>query len=305
MPLLFLNDKSYMTTCEPRRASRAMTEFVKTAVAVWKLDGSTMVVSKVPLPELEIVDGYPVGKWLGDHKANPEWWRRLRRLQTKSPYKAVYPEDMDSLGVEYQYEGVEVEGLGAAHLMGGLGISLPVHSWWEATNLTLRRLTLLDADEEPVGSDVDVRHVSGEPHIEAHLAWIKECRDTAARTGAELWEKRDKICPSLQFLDGAEKQLRKLDPVSVPTVRKRLLELEEKVAEWASNPELRLPDWGDDVRGEHKQRELLCWFTDRDGVSRLFEWHTDFRPEPGRIHFRHVKEERTIRIAHIGRKLGV
>lgn len=305
MPLLFLNDQTCPAACEPRRASRAMTEFVKTAVSVGQLDGRTAVVSKVALPELEIVEGYPVGKWLGDDRGNPDWWRRLKRLQNKFPYKVVYPEGLDASGVEYQYEGVEMEGLGAAHLAGGLGISLPVHSRWDTTTLTLDRLTLVDADSEPETSQVDIRHVSEQGHVEAHLAWIKESRDTAARSGAELWEKRGTICPSLQFLDRAQKQLRTLPYDSVATVRKRLLELEEGVAEWAANPELRLPNWGADVRGEHKQRELLCWFPDWDGEKRLFEWHTDFLPEPGRIHFRHVKEEHTIRIAHIGRKLGV
>ncbi|MEU6142230.1 hypothetical protein ABZ848_17900 [Streptomyces sp. NPDC047081] len=304
MPLLFLNDISCATDCEPRRAGLAMTGFAKTAVAVGKLDGATALVCKVPLLEVEIAAGYPVVKWIGDPR-NRDPWLRLKRMQTKAPFKAVYTEDMDVHGVEYRYDGVVADGLGGAHLTGGLGISLLVEPRWDATQLTLDRERLVEGDEiGQVSDSVDIRHVSAETHIDAHLAWIKASMDTAATTGDQLWEKIDRICPSLQFLDEVEEQVRGLQAVSVAVVRRRLLELEEAVAEWDPDTQQR-PRWRGDVRGEFQTRRRDSEFRDRDGVMREFAWHTDFPPKPGRIYFRIVKEEGTVRIAHIGRKRGV
>ncbi|MFG3290151.1 hypothetical protein ACGF3G_15280 [Streptomyces sp. NPDC048179] len=286
-----------------------MTEFARTAAAVQRADPTgTTLVTEAKLNELYIAQGHPIGKWIGNPR-NQAAWVLLLKLKSKSPFKAGLPDGVDGYDVEYRHEGVLVDGLGAAHMAGGLGISLPVDERWDVTSLTLECERLVEEDESEDGggtevSLVDVRHVSAVPHVEEHLRWIKDCRDTAATTGAQLWEKRDRICPSLQFLPEVEEQLRGLAPASVAVVRRRLTELEDSVADWDPDTQPR-PQWRGDVRGEFEARKRLCWFTDLDGEQRLFYLHTDYPPKPGRIHFRLVPEDRTVRIAYVGRKLGV
>ncbi|MFJ3025915.1 hypothetical protein ACIPH4_33850 [Streptomyces tendae] len=313
MPHLFLNEESCRSTCEPLRADRAMTEFAHATAAVYRADpAGTTLVTEAKLNQLHIARGHPIGKWIGNPK-NQAAWTLLLKLRSKSPFKAGLPDGVDGYDAEYRHQGVLVDGLGHAHLAGGMGISLPVDTRWDATTLTLERERLVEIETEEDESEdgdgtesdlVDIRHVSARPHVDEHLAWIKTARDTAARTGAEIWAKRDRICPSLQFLPDVEGHLRDLAPDSVAVVRRRLMELEESVADWDPNTK-RPPRWRGDVRGEFEVRKRLCWFTDLDGESRLFYLHTDFPPKPGRLHFRLVPEDRTLRIAHVGRKLGV
>ncbi|WP_346174857.1 hypothetical protein [Streptomyces cuspidosporus] len=47
----------------------------------------------------------------------------------------------------------------------------------------------------------------------------------------------------------------------------------------------------------------MCRFTDLDGETSTFDLHARFTTGAGRIHFRLVPEERTIRLAHIGSKI--
>ncbi|WP_200305132.1 hypothetical protein [Streptomyces adelaidensis] len=285
-----------------------MTEFARTAAAVQRADPTgTTLVTEAKLNELYIAQGHPIGKWISNPK-NQAAWVLLLKLRTKSPFKAGLPDGVDGYDVEYRHGGLLVDGLGAAHMTGGLGISLPVDAHWDATTLTLERERLVDEDESEEGSGteadlVDVRHVSTVPHVDDHLRWIKTSLDTAATTGAQLWEKRDRICPSLQFLPEVENHLRKLAPASVAVVRRRLTELEEAVTGWDPDARPR-PQWRGDVRGEFESRKHLCRFTDLDGEQRLFYLHTDYPPKPGRIHFRLVPEDRTVRVAYVGRKLG-
>ena len=126
MPQLFLNEESCRSGCEPLRAERAMAEFARTAAAVQRADPTgTTLVTEAKLNELHIAQGHPIGKWIANPK-NQAAWVLLLKLRTKSPFKAGLPDGVDGYDVEDRHEGLLVEGLGAAHMAGGLGISLPV-----------------------------------------------------------------------------------------------------------------------------------------------------------------------------------
>ncbi|MFE9646432.1 hypothetical protein ACFYO0_20450 [Streptomyces sp. NPDC006365] len=309
MPLLlFLNERSCGTDCEPLRADRAMNQFARTAVAVSKVDrGGTVLVCEVPLKQLQIADGYPIGKWIGNPK-NRDPWLRLRLMQSKAPFKTVFPDGEDPLDVEYRHDGVTVAGLGGAHLMDGLGISLPVHACWDAAMLPLECEQLVEAEDGSTDTrvgDVEVRHVSAERHLHDHLAWMRTSRDTAAHTGAQLWERRAELFPHLQFLPRVEADLRGLPQVWVGPVRKRLVELEEAVAEWDPQARPEGPRWRSWVTGEHQGRRRHCQFTDLDGQLEFFDTHSRFTPDEGRVHFRLVPEDKAVRVAYLGRKRGI
>ncbi|MER5846854.1 hypothetical protein ABT126_07230 [Streptomyces sp. NPDC002012] len=315
MPLLFLNEISCGTGCEPAHADRAMTEFARTTRAVAKEDRTpTVLVSAVELKSLQIAEGYPIGKWAGNPR-NRDAWVRLRQMQNKSPFKVAFPDEKEPYDVEYRHEGDRADGIGAAHLLDGLAVSLPVAARWDTSTLRVEREQLVDADgggPDTEVSEVEVRHLSARDHVEDHLTWIRERAAWLISTGladvhsgAALWEKRAELFPRLGFLPHVEQQLRGLLPVSVHVVLRRLAELDRAVTDW--DPDIRPegPLWPGSTRPEHEQRRRSCWFPDLDGTQQLFDLHIDFPPRPGRLHFRLVPKTRTVHIAHIGRKLGV
>ncbi|MEV1007592.1 hypothetical protein [Streptomyces sp. NPDC049881] len=314
MPLLFLNELSCGTACEPGRADRAMTRFARAVAAVARSDRSgTTLVSKDPITGLLLAEGHPIGKWHGNPR-NKELWQRLLLMQSKYPHRAVFPEGTDAYDIEYRHEGDVSEGLGAAHLMDGLGISLPVEARWDADELTLEREQLVEDDDGNTGvrvSAVRVRHLSDPEHCATHHGWIVEGVEAAragglasVRRGDELWERRAELFPHLQFIPRVEHDLRQLAEAWVRPVRNRLAELEAAVSAWDPATRPISPQWRSDVRQEFESRRRLCWFED-EGVRRLFEWHCEFLPKPGRLHFRIIAEQRVLRIGYVGRKLGV
>ncbi|MFH8788894.1 hypothetical protein [Streptomyces roseoverticillatus] len=315
MPLLFLNERSCGTGCDPARADGAMTELARAVLAVVRADrAGTALVSREPITGIQIAAGHPIGKWHGNPR-NRDAWRRLLQMQSKWPHRVVFPEGQDFYDVEYRHQGEPVEGLGAAHLMGGLGVSLAVERCWGTDHVTLERERLVEGEDGTYRSDtseVQVRHLSSSAHVDVHASWIRDEAETvrrgglaAVRHGGHLWERRADLFPRLQFLPEVEAHLRQLPSVWVQPVRDRLAELEDAVSAWDPDTRPIAPQWLSDVRPEFESRRRLCWFTDLDGEQRLFDWHCEFLPSPGRMHFRLLHEQRTLRIAYVGRKLGV
>lgn len=313
MPLLFLNEISCDTDSDPARAERAMTELARAVLAVVRADRpGTVLVAREPITGLQIAKGQPIGKWAGKNK---EMWQRLLLMQSKWPHRVVYPEGEGFYDVEYRHGDRPADGLGAAHLMDGLGVSLPLDPCWDTDQVRVHRQRLVD-DADGGGAfetdEVGVRHLSSSIHCETHGPWIRAGVEAvragglgAVRRGADLWEQRAELFPTLQFLPCVEQDLRQLPDGWVRPVRDRLAELQEAVAAWDPKARPIEPQWRSDVRTEFESRRRLCWFTDDDGTEQLFDWHSEFLPKPGRMHFRLLHDQRTLRIAYVGRKLGV
>lgn len=313
MPQLFLNEKSCETTADPERVNRAMTELVKAIVAVARVDRpGTVLVAREHITALRLAKDHPIGKWIGT-PGTKDLWQRLLQMQTKWPHQGAFPDGETFSDIEYRHDGEPVTGLGAAHLMGGLGVSLPLESRWGADRITLEREELLD--DEGGGSeltDVEVPHAATREHVDTHLPWIRDEAEaalrgdlSAIRTGAELWERCADLFPHLRFLPHVEAQLRELKQYWVHPVRKRLAEMDRAVLLWDATSEPDGPQWGSAVTPEHSTRKRdYCKFTDLDGKPQYFDTHLRFTPGAGRLHFRFVAATRRAHIAHIGRKLG-
>ncbi|MFD5749560.1 hypothetical protein [Streptomyces sp. NPDC127033] len=317
MPQLFLNERSCETTADPDRVNRAMTELVKAIAAVARVDRpGTVLVAREPVTALQLAKDHPIAKWIGA-PGSKELWQRLLLMQTKYPHADVYPEGETFSDVAYSHEGVPVTGLGAAHLMGGVGVSLPLDPRWDADQITLEREELLDdADDADGGSTltaVEVPHAATRDHVASHLPSIREEAEaalrgdlSAIRTGAELWDRCGGLFPHLRFLPHVEAQLRELKQYWVHPVRKRLAEMDRAVLLWDAATQPDGPQWGSAVTPEHSGRKRdYCAFTDLDGTVQYFDSHLRFTPDEGRLHFRFVSATRRVHIAHIGRKLGV
>ncbi|MEV8287060.1 hypothetical protein [Streptomyces niveus] len=306
MPLLFLNEKSWATACDQTRADAAMAGFVAAVLAVVKEDrAETSLVSQDGLKSLEIAEGYPIGKWIGSSPKNHVRWQRLRALQNRSPVSSVYPTPDADGHLEYRHEGEKALGLGAAHFMDGMAVSLPVAREWHAPAVSIERSELVELDDGSLEFEhdtVEVRHLAAPPHVDEHLGWIRASSLARAATGRQIWERKADLYPHLQFLPRTEAQLGDLDPRWVVPVRRSLERLDATAAAWdpAVMPE---PEWQSKVTPEGETRKRVCRFEDFDGKPATFHLHARFTPGAGRIHFRLVGEECKIRVAHVGGKI--
>ncbi|NED36744.1 hypothetical protein [Streptomyces sp. SID8499] len=306
MPLLFLNEKSWGMPCDPARADRAMSDFVDAVRAVAAEDRTgTAVVSELPLKALEIAEGYPITKWIGSNPRNHARWQRLRALQNRSPVRSVLPAEDAADHLEYHHRETVVLGLGAAHFMDGLAVSLPVVPDWHTPSVLLHRRELSESDDGSLTLThdiVSVRNLSAQPHVDEHRAWIRQSRLHAVTSGRAIWERRADLYPHLDFLPRTEEQLTALGPHWIVPVRRCLEKLEEAVGAWepAASAE---PDWLTKVTPEGETRKRECWFTDLDGAKHCYHLHARFTPGPGRIHFRLLPTKRAIQLAHIGSKI--
>ncbi|AQS67007.1 hypothetical protein [Streptomyces pactum] len=317
MPQLFLNEKSCETTAEPDRVNRAMSTMVEAVLAIAREDpkGTALVTHASSLMALQLAQGHPISKWMGAPDTK-DLRVLLKKLEDKSPYETVFPEGETFSDVACRHDGDPVDGLRYAHLLGGIGISLPLEARWNADTLTLVREQLVDdEDTGSVLTEVEVRHVAGTEHVAPHLPWIRRGADAGRqkavqglRSGAELWRLRSDLFPLLQFTTLAEQHFTELPETWVRPVGERLGELQDAVGDWDQALRPICPQWRSYVRTEFENRRRLCWFEDTDGETRLFDWHSEFLPErgrmPGRLHFRLLHEERTLRIAYVGRKRG-
>ncbi|MFE7836906.1 hypothetical protein ACFU53_12875 [Streptomyces sp. NPDC057474] len=276
-----MNEKSLRTACDPARAERAMADFVDAVRAVAKEDpDETSLVSETELKSLEIAEGYPVGKWIGGSPKNHVRWQRLLGLRNRSPVRSVYPTPDADGHLEYRHEGEKVLGLGAAHFMDGIAVSLLVAPEWQTSIVSLERSELVELDDDSLDFDhetVEVRHMSSLPHVEEHRSWIRESSLARAASGRQIWERKGDLYPQLQFLPRTEAQLTDLDPRWVVPVRRCLERLDAAAAVWdpAAAPE---PEWQSKVTPEGETRKRVCRFVDLDGEEETFHLHAPLHP---------------------------
>ena len=300
--LMFLNEKSCTSTEDQEVAHQAMLAFVGVCRAVRGIYRGTTLVSEVPLDGLEIAPGYYLGEWRNRPDAHDAVSFLRRTLMSKAPISSVLPTAPENQFVEYRHEGTPVLGLAAAHLMDGLAVSLPTAPCWDDP--------WVRAEYEGVGEEegyhsgvADVRHASRVEHVTVHEKWIRTAGTATATTAAELWETRATLYPRLQFLPRVEKDLLHLDHKWFLPVRSLLCRLEDSVATWdpAESP---FPVWQTPhITPEGEQGKLHCQFKDLDGSTGTFDLHGRMTPGKGRLHFRLIPEQKTLRVAYIGPKL--
>ncbi|SFO15674.1 hypothetical protein SAMN04489713_104313 [Actinomadura madurae] len=301
--LLFFNELSCTVVLPKDRVDEAMKQFVGVLRKVAAQRGDTALISEMKLAEVELAPGYYLGEWSG-RPANRDLWRWIRGLQNRAPFRSVLPPGAEE-GAEYFWDGRPAKGLGAAHLMDGASVSLPVASAWEVPWVRARRATLPDDPDDDIHEDdVEIRHAATLDHVDVHHEWIGAAGISEIQNGAQIWEARADLYPHLLFLPRTEEQFATLESRWVVPGARELLRINETIGHWdpARSPE---PAWRSYVTPESASRKHYCEFEDFDGVVRLFDLHGRFPPTPGRVYFRLVPEQRKATVANIGRKLGV
>jgi hypothetical protein len=281
-----------------------MAEFVAMLRRVrdWRRDIALVTIAK--LPSLELAKGYYLSEWIAD-PANRDRWRFIRTLQNRAPFRDVLPPGAGD-GVDYRYDGRRAQGLGAAHLMDGLAVSLLLAPDWHTDRVQLVREVLAelpDGSVDLIEELAQVRHAALCDHLSSHEERIKGEGLWDASSGADLWSGRLEYFPRLRFLPRVEQDLESLPPDWVAPVANELFKLNAAVAAWdpAVSP---FPIWRSKVTPEGETRKRLCEFVDLDGQRRIFDLHARFTPRAGRLHFRLDPSSAIAVVAYIGPKIN-
>ncbi|MFJ1751471.1 hypothetical protein [Kitasatospora sp. NPDC088134] len=295
-----MNELSCTSDSEPREIDSAMAGFIATLKSLkdWQ---NISLVTRSPLPATELARGYVYQQWMHENPRNRDRHRFLLALRNRSPIREALPAACDPDEVEYLHRGQPAEALGAAHLTDGLTVSLPVcHPEWASSWLDADVRTLTEDGIEEV--TVQVRHCSSPAEAEVHKAWALDAGLARLSTPESVLAAWQEFFPHLQFLPRFERDLRRLDLKWFRAVREMLVNLESTAAGWdpSLTPE---PVWKHPhITPESSSRLKHVTFQDLDGERRPFSWHGRMTPGKGRLYFRLIPEERSIRLGFVGAK---
>ncbi len=280
-----------------------MSEFVTLLRQAREWRSDLALVSVAHLTSLELSQGYYIRQWIAE-PANRDRWRFIRGLQNRAPFSDVLPPDAGD-GVDYEFEGRQALGLGAAHLMDGLAVSLALATDWETHQVELIRAVLAEQDGGDVAvikEPVNVRHATSLLHLTFHEEHIKATGLSDLSSGQNLWQSRADFFGHLRFLPRVEDDLQRLPSDWLMPVARELSRLEKAISSWRP-AESRFPAWLSHVTPEAETRKRACVFTDLDGVDRTFDLHARFTPRAGRLHFRLDPVSASAVVAYIGPKI--
>jgi hypothetical protein len=303
---LFLNELSCASAAGPRRVDEAMASFVDTLKRLrsWR---SVSLTTQSPLDSAELAHGYVYRQWVNASPRNRVRHHYLLALRNRrSPFDPVLEEaGHEPSEIEHLHDGVPAKGIGAAHLMGGLAISLPVTPKWATSwlDIDIQRL-----GEDDIEYDKDrVRHCSVPGDADEHESWVRSAGLHVRTSPAKLLAAWDEFFPALERLPRFDRDLMRLDPKWFRPVRELLAELQATAADHWDLDRSPEPDWQNPhITPESQSRRHLCTFEDpaSDGQSHFFTWHGRMTPGKGRLYFRLVPERKVFRLAYVGPKPG-
>ncbi|KUO03963.1 hypothetical protein AQJ67_14510 [Streptomyces caeruleatus] len=309
MPLsLFLNELSCQSDAGPRHVDEAMATFVATLKHLKSWGQNVELVTESPLQPAELARGYVYQQWVNASPRNRERHRYILRLRDRTPGAlrgVLEAAGHDPAEVEHFHDGRRAIGIGAAHLVDGMAISLPVSPKWAAS--------WLDVDINRVGEDDietyqdKVKHCSTPHSADEHETWARGAGLSSLTRPSQLLDAWEEFFPRLERLPRFDRDLRALDPKWFLPVRGLLADLQSTAADhWnlARSPE---PDWQNPhITPESQSRRHLCTFADPDldGRDACFSWHGRMTPGKGRLYFRLVPERKSFRLGYVGDKPG-
>lgn len=195
---MILNECSIVHAENIPTAQAWMMQLIDTIRSAKKL-GISILRTKTDLNTAQIAPDYSIAQWRNDHNVDREVQRFFRSLQTKSPFIDELTESdlqEQNSSSEFFHNGSSVLGLGIAHLLDGLAISLPSSPQWEMAHIHIQR-DFLDLETAEINSEaIEIHHASHPNHLTVHKTWIDEL------TRFTLWHTEDDLLPSYTTADG-------------------------------------------------------------------------------------------------------
>ncbi len=306
---LVFNELSLGHAQAPEVARQSMLALVRTCFLAQNAGaGRILLVPEGAVTE-EIGPGYSLWQWVNDPMVDLDWRRKFLSMATHGPFteNVLTAEALEKLAIsEYSLDDKTALGLGAAHVLDGLAVSVNGEDALQRTRLVVGMLSLSD-DGDLLEDRVEVRHASSPEHIEDHRPWLASRQQAEINGGGELWERRAELFPALVFCPRVEAQLRALGPRDphLRQVLRKLALLDENFSGWVEGPFDRraIPDCDPESRATLTQYKAEHTFRGPDGKDRLFSWHLALTPGAWRLFFKPDRETRKAIVGHIGPKL--
>ena len=316
MPLqLFFNELS-VPSVQPARAISIghLKQLVATVREARGIDAGLVLNSEMPLADFPLGGDTTIAAVRNDCECVEESLY-LKTLNNRAPLKLAASEAREGDPDLCEYRLLSAApvrasqialGLGYAHLLDGLGLSLPSHDFWRERVVELE-LTKLDATGEVTTASVESRNADSPDAVLQLANEFGALLTPEIAHGAELWQRRAELLPNLIFIPRTQGQLEDIlhgDPM-LEQLWIKLSGIDKAIAAWkiAGGPHPMFPF---NVRPESRSRRKLAEFKDAEGYRRVFSEHCDLAPTEGRIHFIvETNPQPHALIGHIGRKLGI
>lgn len=306
---MYLNELSLNKPANDIYMARIMgSQLVQTTYVAIQLGLERVLRTHEKFFNLVMAPNYPISKWLNDSEVDKEIQRYIKTLTTKAPFWEGLPGLESGTYInEFSWQNQSAVGLGASYLMDGLAVSFESDEAWKSDKILILMKSI--EDDIILKQDILVNHASNPDHVYKHNDWIQENIQSEAKKGQDLWEKRNRLFPSLIFCNSVENQLNEMEPVYFSSVRRRLFEIEAYCKIWKSKPigtpfdSKGLLNIKTESEATLKRHGSERTFTCPDGKQRLFSWHIPLTPHARRIHFFPLSETCEIIIGYIGKHL--
>ena len=302
---MVFNELSLQNAPDIYQARKWMSTLIETIKAATSQKISRVLRTKDDIFDMNLAENYPLRRWLNDNEVDIEARRYIKSITCKVPLWNGLSDICDELLTkEFSYRGYTAHGLGVAHMLDYLAISLLSEECWDYDSLTLIA-SLLTNDSEIEEYEADVNHASQARHLEKHSGWIVDHLKSDLLNGVVLWERRNELFPLIVFCDSVAEQIKNIPNIMINHVFGNLLELDNYCKEWkdgAFDPsKLRnvVPESQETLERYSDERTFLC----PDGQTRIFSWHSRHLPNAWRIYFEPITETRKFIIGYVGRHL--
>jgi hypothetical protein len=284
--LLNLEDNEY-------KARELMSNFIQTLREALEQGIQQQLLSHNSFHNINLASNYPISKWLNDPNVDQVEQDFILSMQFFESDE-IFDQDQESelLYACTDYNN-EPKGFVYAYRLKALSVSLKTHQLWENSVIHLLQI-INNEDGELLEEIIEVRHASSINHVIEHQTWIKSRLQDNIDNGLDLWNKRKKIFPHLEFCDSVEKQLQNIKnshPI-FQAIIKKLTEVENASKNWTSGnfdlnslPSKATPE--SESRLQKFEQELT--FQCPDGKKRLFSLHIRMTPGAWRLYFYPLK----------------
>jgi len=256
---------------------------------------------------LTLCPKYRIWDWLNDARVPREQIVFLLALATSSPFLDHTPDAIQerALLVDLRVGGLASDALRAAYLLEAPLLSF-MEAPWDTAFIGCECEELVD-DRLTPSRPVHLPNLAEVPHFAIHAEWIQGRKRRSIASTRDLWDRRDKLFPHLDFCLSVEDQLMRLrfsEPRFQQVVSK-LFDLERYFAGWVTGGF----DPGAFTKCNPASRETLARYSEdylyltADALQVVANWHLYLTPGKGRLYFEADATRRRGIVCHVGNKL--